>query len=44
MSYATRDIMPNEELLDNYNMYGTEPKWYRELLDKNNISISYLQS
>ena len=44
ITYATRDIMPNEELLDNYNMYGTEPKWYMELLDKNNISISYLQS
>ena len=44
MIYATRDIMPNEELFNNYNMYGKQPKWYEELLDKNNINIFNLKS
>ena len=44
MIYATRDIMPNEELFNNYNMYGKQPKWYEELLNKNNINIFNLKS
>ena len=41
-SYSLRDIYPGEELLDNYTFYGKEPKWYMDLLQKNNIDISYL--
>ena len=36
-SYAIRDILEGEELLDNYNFYGNGPQWYTSLLKSNNI-------
>ncbi len=41
-SYAFRDIVIGEELVDNYNTYGEEPEWYIELCELNNISRDYL--
>eukprot|EP01048_Picozoa_sp_COSAG05_P006418 COSAG05_NODE_414_length_10051_cov_120.012158_14_plen_93_part_01 len=31
-TYAAADIAAGEELLDDYNTYGKEPRWYSELL------------
>ena len=42
ITYAIKDIIPGEELLDNYNMYGKEPIWYINLLKNNNITMKYL--
>jgi SET domain-containing protein len=43
-TYATRDIVEGEELLDNYNEYGSEPQWYVDILAKNGVDTSYMKS
>lgn len=42
-TYALRDIEIGEELLDNYNTYGDEPEWYKEILDKYKIDQHYIE-
>ncbi len=41
-TYALRDIEIGEELVDNYNTYGNEPEWYKNILEEYKIDISYL--
>ena len=41
-TYTLRDIAADEELLDNYNTYNSEPQWYLDILASNGVDTSYL--
>ena len=40
-TYATRDIVAGEQLLDDYNDYGEEPAWFAALLEKHKVPTDY---
>ena len=41
-TYALRNILAGEELLDDYNTYGKPPDWYESLMAKHGVGTSYL--
>ena len=41
-TYALYNIQPGTELLDDYNTYGNEPDWYKEIINRYGLDFSFM--